>query len=131
MAQVAGQGNARKVVFQHRPGVAEDDLVVVDVGDVRPRAEGVRDLMSVLVGGESRADVEELEDALFPDQEAYRAGEELPVIVRGALSVCGHCPDRVCGLAVWPEVVLSVSQGVVYPGHVRFPGVEGSHVLFP
>jgi hypothetical protein len=83
--------------------------------------------VGVPVGGHCGADVQELADAFLACQEPYRAAEERPVVVRGPLPVRGHFPDRVGRFAVWREVVLAVPQGVVYPGDVRFPGVEISH----
>jgi hypothetical protein len=107
--------------------VIDNDRVVIDVGGGCPRAQGVRDLVGVAVGGHPGADVKELADAFVPGQPPYRAGEERPVVVRGTLPVGGHFPDLVSGFAVWAEVVFPVAQGVVYPGDVRFPWVEGGH----
>ncbi|KIX79764.1 hypothetical protein SF12_02540 [Streptomyces sp. MBRL 601] len=71
---------------EQRAGVAEDDRVVVDVDDAGAGVDALGDLVGVVDGGQSGADVQELGDARLPGQVRHGPPEE------GAVGA-GHVPD--------------------------------------
>jgi hypothetical protein len=88
--------------------------VVVDVDDV-----GVRHgLVHVAHGGDARAEVEELGDALGPAV-PHGAAQEVAVLPRGGLGVGHHLEVSVGEGPVGLEVARAAEQVVVDPRRVR------------
>lgn len=105
---------------QQRLGMAQHDRVVVGVYDLRRRRDLLHDLMEIRFGGDSRADVQELVDALGGEPRG-RPVHELPVLPGRVPCLGGQLfPD---GL-VDRVVVLAAEQPVVDPRGVRSAGVD-------
>jgi hypothetical protein len=79
LAQVGLDDRGFGVVLEHEPAVRHRDLIVVHVDHTRSGGGTLRDLMDVLLGGDARADVEELPDAGLAGQEPNGPAEEGPV----------------------------------------------------
>ena len=58
--EVAADGEGHRVVGEQRPGVSQDDRVVVEVDHPGGRVDPVRDLVHVLGGRQPGSDIEEL-----------------------------------------------------------------------
>src|SRR5207248_10173501 len=96
--------------------------IVVHVDDEGGGIGGLGELVGVRGGGQARAEVEELADAL-PDHVPDRAAEDLPV-QPGAAALVAHGLHGLGGdRAVDREVVLAAQDGVIYPGHAGLGGV--------
>jgi len=109
-------------------GVRQHQGVVVDVDDPRLGDDALGDLVGVVGGRQTGADVQELADARLTGQVGHGADEEAP---RGA----GHVHDAGKGLAVLVPgdpvdlvVVLAAQPVVPDPGRVRHARVDGGAV---
>ena len=74
-------GGARFAAGEQRPGVGEDDRVVVHVDDPGLRCDVLGDLVSVARRRDAGADVEELPDPRLPGEVADGTAEERAVRV--------------------------------------------------
>ena len=83
------------------------DLVVVHVDDARARGGVLGDLVDVPLGGDARADVEELADARLAGQEADGPAEEGPVGAHDGPRVGLDRDQGAGGVLVGPEVVVA------------------------
>jgi hypothetical protein len=100
-------GGTTRVAGQQRPGMGEHNWVVVGIDDPAFRRDGLGDLMGVARGRDAGADVEELPDASFFDQETHCPREVRPVRARGQHDV-GEGIDRlIASRPVGGEVVLA------------------------
>jgi hypothetical protein len=100
-------------------GMSENERVIVGVDHAGRRRDFLRDLVDVVRGRQSGADVEELPDARLGRQVPHRAAEERPVLARrdpDGRHVPQHPRRR---LAVGGEVVLPANEVVVHPGRMR------------
>src|SRR5690606_9465406 len=121
--EVALHRDRLPVVREQCPGVHEHDRVIVHVDDPRLGRGAQRDLVHVLLGGEARADVEELPDPVA-DQEPHRPADEPPVGQR-LLPGVGRGPEQLLRrLPVYREVVLASQHVVVDAGHARNRGID-------
>ena len=83
-------GRALAGAGQQRPGVGEDQRVVVDVDDPGVGGDPLGDLVGVVRGGQAGADVEELPDAGLAGQVAHGAAEEGPRVARATSTMPGN-----------------------------------------
>jgi hypothetical protein len=116
------------VAGQQRPGVQQDDGVVVDVDNARVRRRREHDLVRVVGGRDARADVEKLPDPGLGGQESGRPGEERPV-----------GPDRlddsriggdngVAGRPVGGEIVLAAEPVVMHARAMRDARIDAEPI---
>jgi len=88
---------------------------------VRPRG--------LLLGGQARADVEELADALV-GQVLHRADEETPIRSRALLDIGRELQQLLRDRAIDGEVLLSPEEEVVDAGRAGHVGVDARRNLF-
>src|SRR5262249_11996996 len=96
---------------------------VVRVDHARTGGDVLGDLVDVVLGGDSGADVEELADAGLAGQEPHGAPEEGPVGAHGRTEVGVEGDDRAGDVAIGLEVVVAAQPVVVDTGDVRLGGV--------
>jgi hypothetical protein len=104
--------------------VREHDRVVVDVHHPRVGRDALRDLVHVLGGRQSRADVEELPDTVLLHQRGHRAAQEVAVVPYVEV------PARIGGergggrVPVGRVVVLATEEDVVDAGRMCLAAVD-------
>jgi hypothetical protein len=122
--EVAVHGEGHLVVGEQRPGVGQDDRVVVEVDHPGSRVDRVGDLVHVLRGRQPGADVEELSQARLADQVPDHAAEQVTLRPDTHLHGGKLGDDLIGDGPVGGEVVLAAEQVVIHPGDVRLRGVE-------
>jgi hypothetical protein len=105
-------------------GVHQHERVVVHVDDARFRSQPLGDLVCVVGGRQTGADVQELADPCLADQIPDRAQQKRP----GTAGRAGHVRERrddpVTSLAVDGIVVLATQPVVPDPGRMRHACVD-------
>jgi len=104
--------------------VYPDQRIVVDVDHPGVLIDGLGDLVHVLLGGQTRADVEELPDARLLSEPAHRLDEQPPVGLRPYPDLRHPLEDLFGRLAVGGVVVLAAQEVVVHAGDVRLLDVD-------
>jgi hypothetical protein len=123
VAHVARHDNHSGVLGQDGAGVADNHRVVVDVGDLGGRLGVLGHVVRVQDGGQARAHVDELGDAL-PGHVGDGPPQELPVLL-GDLGREGIDLQQPLGqVAIGREVVFPAEPVVVDAGDVRLGGIE-------
>jgi hypothetical protein len=134
LAGVAGVGvnvlgSPGRVAGEQRPGMNENDRVIVDVDDPAPRRHRLSHLVRVIRRRNAGADVQELPDPCLCGQEPHHARLVGPV---GAsrLRDGGESSYRlVSGGPVSGEIILPAQPIVVDTSDMRNAGIE-RHRLF-
>jgi hypothetical protein len=119
-------GGALRGAAQQGLGVPQHDRVVVRVDHTRLRGHRLGDLVEVGLGGDARADVEELADAVLGEQPG-RPVHEAPVGLGGGLHIGVDGQDALAQLLVDRVVVLAAQPPVVDARRVRLAGVDRGH----
>ena len=122
VAEVATDSERPLVVGQQRRGVGDHHRVVVQVDDADVRVETLGDLVHVLRGGQARADVEQLDQALIANHVPDDAGEHAALRPHAALDRGQHSDHPVRQRPVDREIITPAKQVVV---HTRVVGVRG------
>src|SRR5690606_24584734 len=115
------------VLGEQGAGVGEHDRVVVHVHDPGVPRDPLGDLVDVVLGGQARADVQELPDARLGEL-PHAADEEAPV-GQGHLADVGagltaELDHLLGGFPVGGEVVLAAQVVVVHTGHTGHGGIN-------
>ena len=109
---------------QQCPGVSEHDRVVVDVHDPGVWGDLLGDLVGVLRGRQTGAQVKKLPDPGLRGQVAHRASEEGPVGSHAMQDGRVGRDHLLPGLPVGGEVILPAEPVVVHPGGMGPARVE-------
>lgn len=99
------------------------DRVVVHVDHAGSGADRLRHLVHVALGGDARAEVDELP---YPglDQEAHSPAEEVPVGPGQGAHLGVDRRERGQRLAVYGEIVFTAQHRVVHSGDTRLAGID-------
>jgi hypothetical protein len=121
LAQVGLDDRGVLGALQEGLAVRHDDGVDVDVGDPGGRVGLLGDLVHVALGGDARADVQELADTIRGEEPDRPADERAvgPADERGGGFDRGDRPGHVL---VGQEVMRAAQPVVINPGRVRPPG---------
>ena len=117
-------GGTRLVAVQQRPGMGEDDRVVVYVNDAGLRCDLLGDLVSVARRRDAGPDVEELPDPSLRGEVPDHPAEERAVRVGAGDQLRVDLNRRLSGCPVGGVIVLAAKHVVVNAGLVRHSGVE-------
>jgi hypothetical protein len=98
--------------------VDADDRVVVDVDGPHGWVDLPGDLMHVALGGQARADVEDLGDSRVAHQITDHAAQEGPVGLAAGRRIGRHPQSGLYDLTVSGEIVLATQESVVHAGNV-------------
>ena len=112
------------VGLQQRAAVHEHHRIAVDVDDARRGVDLVGDLVHVVLGRQTRAEVDDLGDPGFLDQPAHHAQERDAPALGELLRLRFHREDGVADPAVDGEVLLAAEDEVVHPGDRGPRGVD-------
>jgi hypothetical protein len=110
-------------VVEQDPGVGEHHRVIVDVDDLHVRRVPLGDLVDVALGGQTRAEVDELPDAHLLDEIPHDAAEERPIGPASVWSVRGYLERLLGDHTIHGEIVLAAEEDVVDPRHTRLSRV--------
>jgi PAS domain S-box-containing protein len=117
-------GGALGGAGQQRPGVREDDRVVVHVDDPGFRRDLLGDLVRVIGGGQAGPDIQELPDPGLTGQVLHGPAQEGPVGPDTGQDIRVSRDGLLCDVPVGLVVVLPAEPVIVDPGGVRDAGVE-------
>jgi hypothetical protein len=104
--------------------VREHERVVVHVDDAAFARHPLGDLVGVVGGGQSGADVQELADARLADEVPDRAAEERPVGARNVDDAGEELHVLVTGFSVDGEVVFAAQPAVACSSGTEDPPSE-------